>query len=59
MTTLAFRVENEIEIKDSSGTASLILKNDGSVVKTDEENVQTSGESTTKKEVVALAIALG
>lgn len=59
MATSAFKVENEIEIKDSSGTSSMILKHDGTMIKTDENGVQTTGESSTKQEVVALAIALG
>lgn len=59
MTTVAFKVEREIEIKDSSGETSLIFKNDGTIVKTDNTGNEVTGESPTKQEVVALAIALG
>jgi hypothetical protein len=59
MTVQSFRVEREIEIKDSSGSQSMILKHDGTMIKTDTNGIVTTGESPTKQEVVALAIALG
>ena len=58
MTQVAFSVDKEIHIADSSGE-SMTLQADGNMIIVDENNQTTTGSQVTKEEATALAIALG
>ena len=58
MTQVAFSVNKEIHIADSSGE-SMTLQADGNMTIVDENNQTTTGSQVTKEEATALAIALG
>lgn len=59
MTQVAFSVDKEIHIADSSGE-SMTLRADGNMIIVDENNQRRlAGSQVTKEEATALAIALG
>jgi len=58
MTQVAFSVDKEIHISDSSGE-SVTIVSDGTMIIIDENKNQTSGKQVTKEEATAIAIALG